>query len=228
MTGCWCTARVWATGPGHHRELLREPRPHRPPRPGPRHGRPGWHTALPHRLALTGATFRPAAAAFLQGVDGTARPLADLVLVEEGQDLAPSHWRLLRAIAAGGPDDLLIAEDSRQRIYSPRTVLGRYGIRIVGRSQRLTLNYRTTAQNLGYAMILDGAEIVDLENSRSPPATARPGPNRHHTSSQSTHSPTSSTRSLSSWRNGRGPAPRPERSPSSSTTGSRASEWSTD
>ncbi|MDN5747507.1 MAG: AAA family ATPase [Pseudonocardia sp.] len=106
-------------------------------------------------------------------------PLADHVLVDEGQDLSPTHWQLLRAVAAGGEDDLFVAEDSHQRIYGPRTVLGRYGIRIVGRSRRLTLNYRTTAQNLHYAMtILDGAEYVDLEEE--PEATgyrsARSGP----------------------------------------------------
>jgi superfamily I DNA/RNA helicase len=106
-------------------------------------------------------------------------PLADHVLVDEGQDLSPTHWQLLRALAADGDDDLFIAEDSHQRIYGPRTVLGRYGIKIVGRSRRLTLNYRTTAQNLHYAMtILDGAEYVDLEEE--PEATgyrsARSGP----------------------------------------------------
>ncbi|HEY8589711.1 MAG TPA: UvrD-helicase domain-containing protein [Naasia sp.] len=106
-------------------------------------------------------------------------PLADHVLVDEGQDLSPTHWQLLRALAADGGDDLFVAEDSHQRIYGPRTVLGRYGIRIVGRSRRLTLNYRTTAQNLHYAMtILDGAEYTDLEEQ--PEATgyrsARSGP----------------------------------------------------
>jgi superfamily I DNA/RNA helicase len=106
-------------------------------------------------------------------------PLADHVLVDEGQDLSPAQWQLLRALAAEGPDDLFIAEDSHQRIYGPRTVLGRYGIKIVGRSRRLTLNYRTTAQNLRYAMtILDGADYTDLEES--PESTgyrsARTGP----------------------------------------------------
>jgi superfamily I DNA/RNA helicase len=115
------------------------------------------------------------AAAHLQSTG----PLADHVLVDEGQDLSPSHWQLLRALTAEGADDLFIAEDSHQRIYGPRTVLGRYGIKIVGRSRRLTLNYRTTAQNLRYAMsILDGAEYTDLEES--PEATgyrsARTGP----------------------------------------------------
>jgi superfamily I DNA/RNA helicase len=106
-------------------------------------------------------------------------PLADHVLVDEGQDLSPAHWQLLRALATEGSDDLFIAEDSHQRIYGPRTVLGRYGIKIVGRSRRLTLNYRTTAQNLRYAMtILDGADYTDLEES--PESTgyrsARTGP----------------------------------------------------
>lgn len=89
--------------------------------------------------------------------------LADHVLVDEGQDLTPARWQLIRGLAAEGPDDLFIAEDSHQRIYGHRVVLGRYGIRIVGRSQRLTLNYRTTAQNLSYAVsILDDAPFVDL------------------------------------------------------------------
>ncbi len=104
---------------------------------------------------------------------------ADHVLVDEGQDLSPTHWQLLRALVPEGPDDLFIAEDSHQRIYGARTVLGRYGIRIVGRSQRLRLNYRTTAQNLRYGMsILEGAEYVDLENGAEGTGyrSARSGP----------------------------------------------------
>ncbi|PPH07611.1 UvrD-helicase domain-containing protein [Rathayibacter sp. AY1H3] len=90
--------------------------------------------------------------------------LADHVLVDEGQDLTPSRWKLLRALPGEGPNDLFIAEDSQQRIYGHRVVLGHYGIRIVGRSQRLTLNYRTTAQNLAYAVgLLEGTPFVDLE-----------------------------------------------------------------
>jgi superfamily I DNA/RNA helicase len=90
--------------------------------------------------------------------------LADHVLVDEGQDLTPSRWKLLRALPDEGPNDLFIAEDSQQRIYGHRVVLGHYGIRIVGRSQRLTLNYRTTAQNLAYAVgLLEGTPFVDLE-----------------------------------------------------------------
>ncbi len=122
------------------------------------------------------------AAAFLEEAGAAQRP-ADHVLVDEGQDLSPTHWQMLRAIAGEGPDDLFIAEDSHQRIYGQRTVLGRYGIKIVGRSQRLTLNYRTTAQNLRYAItVLDGVDYVDLEEQ--PESTdyrsARSGPEPQH------------------------------------------------
>jgi superfamily I DNA/RNA helicase len=72
----------------------------------------------------------------------------------------------LRALVTPGLNDLFIAEDSQQRIYGRQVVLGRYGIQIVGRSKRLTLNYRTTAENLAFAVgILSGAGFVDMEDS---------------------------------------------------------------
>lgn len=106
--------------------------------------------------------------------------LADHVLVDEGQDLSPAHYQLLRSLAAEAPNDLFIAEDSHQRIYGQRLVLSAYGIRIVGRSQRLTLNYRTTAQNLGWAVrVLQGGDFVDLEDGAEQSSdyrSARSGP----------------------------------------------------
>jgi superfamily I DNA/RNA helicase len=104
---------------------------------------------------------------------------ADHVLVDEGQDLSPTHWLLLRALVAEGSDDLFVAEDSHQRIYGTRVVPGRYGVAIVGRSQRLTLNYRTTAQNLRYGIaLLEGGEYVDLEEEAESTGyrSARRGP----------------------------------------------------
>jgi superfamily I DNA/RNA helicase len=92
--------------------------------------------------------------------------LVDHALVDEGQDLSPAHWQFLRSLTREGKDDLFIAEDSHQRIYGQQVVLGRYGIKIVGRSQRLKLNYRTTAQNLRYALgVLElGSGWTDLED----------------------------------------------------------------
>jgi superfamily I DNA/RNA helicase len=106
--------------------------------------------------------------------------LADHVIVDEGQDLHATHWALLRALAPEGPNDLFIAEDSHQRIYGSPVVLSRFGIKIVGRSRRLTLNYRTTAQNLAFAVgVLSGAHYTDLEQGdekTSDYRSARSGP----------------------------------------------------
>jgi len=122
------------------------------------------------------------AAAHLRRVASSENRYAvDRVLVDEGQDLTPAHWQLLRALVDEHPNDLFIAEDSHQRIYGHRVVLSQFGIRIVGRSQRLTLNYRTTAQNLDYAMtVLESGDFVDLENDPeklSGYRSARTGPN---------------------------------------------------
>ncbi|MGM7669839.1 3'-5' exonuclease [Microbacterium sp. A93] len=88
----------------------------------------------------------------------------DHVLVDEAQDLTPSRWQLLRALVSPGPNDLFIAEDNHQRIYGQKLVLSHYGIASRGRSRRLTLNYRTTQQVLGWAMqVLDGADFEDLD-----------------------------------------------------------------
>lgn len=124
--------------------------------------------------------FAEAAAIAAELLDESGRRPADHVLVDEGQDLSPTHWQFLRALVDEGPDDLFIAEDSHQRIYGNRVVLGRYGIKIVGRSQRLRLNYRTTEQNLRYAVsVLTGTEFVDLEEGAEDTSeyrSARVGP----------------------------------------------------
>lgn len=105
---------------------------------------------------------------------------ADHVLVDEGQDLEPAKWKLLRAIVDEGPNDLLIADDTHQRIYGRPTVLKHYDIHIQGRSRRLTLNYRTTLENLRFALgVLAGEEFDDAEGlavSTQGYRSARSGP----------------------------------------------------
>lgn len=129
--------------------------------------------SFPEILALAAEHMR------LRGEAGGSH-VADHVIVDEAQDLHATHWALLRALVAEGPNDLFIAEDSHQRIYGQPVVLSRFGIKIVGRSRRLTLNYRTTAQNLHFAVsILSGAEYKDLEQgeeSTSGYRSARLGP----------------------------------------------------
>lgn len=109
--------------------------------------------------------------------------IADHVLIDEGQDMTPAHWHLVRALVEEGPNDLFIAEDSHQRIYGNKITLSHYGINIRGRSRRLTLNYRTTAQNLHLAVsILEGGDYEDLEageESTKGYRSARSGPRPH-------------------------------------------------
>lgn len=99
---------------------------------------------------------------------GKQRP-ADHVLVDETQDLGPTHLHFLRALVSEGKDDLFLADDAHQRIYAPKVTLSHYGINIRGRSRRLTLNYRTTARNLSYALgVLDGVEYTGLGGEEVP------------------------------------------------------------
>lgn len=116
---------------------------------------------------VTYAELAAVAAGWLSGLDGGGpRTFADHILIDEAQDLTAAHWQFLRAFTAEGDDDMFIADDIHQRIYGRRVVLSRLGIAIVGRSRRLTLNYRTTEQNLRYALgLLEGAEYIDAEGA---------------------------------------------------------------
>lgn len=114
---------------------------------------------FPEIAAVAASVLRTRAAA------GGALPF-DHVLVDEAQDFHAPHWLLLRALVAEGENDLFIAEDSHQRIYGQKVPMSRFGINIRGRSRRLKLNYRTTAENLAYAMsLLSGIEYSDLEDA---------------------------------------------------------------
>ena len=86
-------------------------------------------------------------------------------IVDEAQDMGTQAYRLIRALVPEGPNDLFIVGDGHQRIYRrSRVVLGRCGIRIVGRSHKLRLNYRTTEETRSWAVrLLDGREIDDLD-----------------------------------------------------------------
>ncbi|MFD4254517.1 UvrD-helicase domain-containing protein [Amycolatopsis thermoflava] len=75
----------------------------------------------------------------------------DHVVVDEAQDLHPAQWRVLRAAVSEGPDDLFITGDPHQRIYDSRVSLRALGIPVTGRSSRLRVNYRSTAEILGWS-----------------------------------------------------------------------------
>ncbi|WP_202871081.1 UvrD-helicase domain-containing protein [Kribbella pratensis] len=83
------------------------------------------------------------------------------IVVDEAQDLSPEQWRLLRAATSEGPDDIFIAGDAHQRIYQHRISLREVGVRVSGRSTRLTVNYRTTAEILAWSFQLLRGEAID-------------------------------------------------------------------
>jgi hypothetical protein len=88
------------------------------------------------------------------------------VVVDEGQDLHPAQWRLLRAAVRPGPDDLFIVADPFQRIYDNRVSLSSLRIGIRGRTRRLTLNYRTTEEILSWAVrLLRGVTPTGLDDA---------------------------------------------------------------
>ena len=94
----------------------------------------------------------------------SGRPLFRHVIVDDGQDLHPAQWRLLRAAVPPGPDDMFIAADPHQRIYDNRVSLTSLGIAIRGRSRRLTMNYRTTQEILAWTVpLLGSAPVTGLD-----------------------------------------------------------------
>lgn len=83
------------------------------------------------------------------------------IVVDEAQDLAAAHWKMLRAMVAPGPDDIFLVGDTHQRIYDNRVTLGSLGVHIRGRSAKLTLSYRTTREILKSALRVLGDERYD-------------------------------------------------------------------
>ncbi len=92
------------------------------------------------------------------------------IIVDEAQDLSPNAFRLLRALAGPeGPNDLFIVGDSRQRIYKNRAVLSQCGVNVRGRSSRLRVNYRTTAEIRRTALaLITGLSFDNLDDALEP------------------------------------------------------------
>ncbi|BCL13868.1 UvrD-helicase domain-containing protein [Micromonospora sagamiensis] len=86
------------------------------------------------------------------------------VVVDEGQDLHPAQWRLLRALVPPGPNDMFLLADPHQRIYDSHVSLTQLGIEVRGRTRRLTVNYRTTHEILDLSVrVLSGDTATGLD-----------------------------------------------------------------
>jgi hypothetical protein len=75
------------------------------------------------------------------------------IVADEIQDLGLNKLRMLRALAPEAPDDLFLAGDPLQKIYSGHTIFNQARIEVRGkRSRKLKINYRTTEQIRRYAL----------------------------------------------------------------------------
>lgn len=94
------------------------------------------------------------------------KPLYSSIIVDEGQDLSASAYRLLRAMAGEErKNDLFIVGDAHQRIYRHHASLSKCGINIRGRSSYLKINYRTTEEIRRWAFgLLRGLKFDDLDD----------------------------------------------------------------
>ena len=88
------------------------------------------------------------------------------IVVDEAQDMSAQAFRLIRQMIPGGEqkNDIFIVGDAHQRIYRHKVVLGRCGIKIIGRARKLKINYRTTEENRRWAVnLLKGLTFDDLD-----------------------------------------------------------------
>jgi len=91
-------------------------------------------------------------------------PLYQHAIVDETQDMGSEALMLIRGLVPESENDLFFVGDGHQRIYRRRAVMGHCGIKIVGRSRKLKINYRTTEQIRRFASaILQGQSIDDLD-----------------------------------------------------------------
>ena len=89
------------------------------------------------------------------------------IIVDEGQDLSPNAFRLIRTMMGEEhQNDIFIVGDAHQRIYENHATLSTCGINIRGRSSILKINYRTTEEIRKYAFaLLNGISFDDLDDS---------------------------------------------------------------
>ena len=86
------------------------------------------------------------------------------IIVDESQDFSEQAFTMLRSLVMENANDLFIVGDAHQRIYGRKITLSKCGIKITGRSKRLKVNYRTTAQTYSFATrILEGLDFDNLD-----------------------------------------------------------------
>jgi superfamily I DNA/RNA helicase len=85
------------------------------------------------------------------------------VIVDEAQDFGPRELKLVAAMASPGPRSVFFAGDIGQRIYRWPFSWTSVGIDVRGRSHRLKVNYRTSAQIRHFADGLLPGRLAEVD-----------------------------------------------------------------
>jgi hypothetical protein len=101
---------------------------------------------------------------------GSSRPFRHVV-VDEAQDLGPRELRLIAALTEPGPQSLFFTGDIGQRIYRWPFSWVSAGIDVRGRSHRLKVNYRTSAQIRRFSDRLLPARLAEVDGAEEGRAT---------------------------------------------------------
>lgn len=91
----------------------------------------------------------------------------DHVLLDEAQDFGPRELSYAASLADGSANAFFVASDDGQRIYRNPFPLSAIGINIRGRSRRLRVNYRTSAEIHAFAARVLPGEWSDDEVAHS-------------------------------------------------------------
>lgn len=75
---------------------------------------------------------------------GIIKPQYASIIIDEAQDLTPIKLKALSIMCRNDRNNLMILCDPNQRIYQLKSWEGEIGIRIIGRTRNLCVNYRTT------------------------------------------------------------------------------------
>ncbi len=128
-----------------------------------------WEVFEEYRLLLTKHNYKEPSDAMRDArilvESGKLQELYAGVVVDEAQDFGVQAFKLLRSLVPEGKNDLFIVGDAYQRIYGHKIVLGQCGVKIVGRSRKLKLNYRTTDEIRKWAVrLFENREMDDLDS----------------------------------------------------------------
>ena len=121
---------------------------------------------MPDRASQPSAYAFRCASSYLIERHKTKKPVFDLAVVDEAQDITVAHARFFAALGGGRRNALFFAGDLGQRIFQQPFSWKALGVDIRGRSRTLRVNYRTSHQIRTQADRLLGTVVTDVDGNR--------------------------------------------------------------